>query len=148
MQKEEFNLTQQEQACLLLIQEGFNDIPKEIFTEDVKDRLIALKLVQFDDNPKIGWSITPLGIRAVNTKIAIKYPLHTKLTSYNNVIQTMSDEAKDALLCSQINNHFFDDVPVRTLRVLIQSMIDKGLYRKFGKTLKDKLAKVLSKDNL
>lgn len=149
MQKEhKFTLTKQEQACLLLINEGFQDIPNDIFTAEIKDRLLGLKLLQFDDNPEVGWTITHNGIKAIKTKIAIKYPLHTKLTSYNNVIETMSDDARNALLCSQINNHFYDDVPVTTLRVMIQSFIDKGLYRKFGNKLKSKLLDVLSNDKI
>ena len=146
--KEKFNLTKQEQACLLLINEGFQDIPKSIFTIDIRDRLLNLKLIQFDDNPQVGWTVTHLGVNAVQNNIAIKYPLHSKLTSYNNVISTMSDSAKNALLCAQMNNHFFDDIPVPTLRVFIQSIIDKGLYRKFGNKLKNKLKDVLSSNGL
>lgn len=143
-----FKLSNQEQACLLLIKEGLSLIPKDIFTDTVKSRLLGLKLVQLDDNKETSWTITHLGIKAIDQKVAIKYPLHAKLTNYNNVINTMTDSAKNALLCSQMNNHFFDDIPVPTLRVLIQSFIDKGLYRKFGNELTLKLIDTLSNDKL
>lgn len=136
----DFSLTNTEQAVLLLIKEGMKDIPKSIFDENIKDRLLSLKLIQFDDNPNVGWTITINGERAIQTKIAIKYPLHVrgKIGDYDKVIKTMTDGAKEALACSLVNNHFFDDLSPSTYRVLMQDMLNKQLYRKLGKELGNK----------
>jgi hypothetical protein len=133
----DFALTNTEQAILLLIKEGMKDMPKDIFTPEMKDRLLSLKLIQLDSNPEIGWFITPNGDYAIRTKIAIKYPLHVrgKIGDYDKVIKSMTDSAREALLCAQINNHFFDDIPVASYRVLMQDMINKGLFKKLGKEL-------------
>lgn len=145
--EEDYNLTDVEQACLLLLKDGFKNMPSEIFNEKTKDRLLYLNLIQLDDNKEVKWSLTKQGYKALETKIAIKYPLHVKgkIGDYNKVITTMSDGAKNALLCSQINNHFFDQIPPTTLRVMMQNFLDTGLYKKFGKTLTDKLIEHLQR---
>jgi hypothetical protein len=136
----EFSLTNTEQAILLLVKEGMKDIPKDMFTPEVKNRLLSLKLIQLNSDPELGWSITPIGDHAVKTKIAIKYPLHVrgKIGDYDKVIKSMTDGAAEALLCAQINNHFFDDVPVSSYRILMQDMLNKGLFKKLGKELANK----------
>lgn len=147
--KSDFVLSDVEQAVLLLIKEGLHSIPSNIFTTDVKNRLLDLKLIQFDDNREVGWFITSLGERAVQTKIAIKYPLHVrgKIGDYDKVIETMTDGAKDALACALVNNHFFDDLKVPTFRVLMQDMLTKGLFRKFGKELSVKWLEALENEH-
>ena len=147
-QTDDFSLSKTEQAVLLLIKDGMKEIPSEIFTKEIKDRLLALKLIQFDDNPNVGWFITQHGERAINAKIVIKYPLYVrgKIGDYDKIIKTMSDGAKEALLCAQINNHFYDDIPVSTYRTLMQNMYDKGLFRKMGKELGEKWANILNNE--
>lgn len=143
----DFHLTNSEQAVLLLIKDGMKDVPTSIFTSEVKDRLLSLKLIQFDDNPDNGWMTTQQGDRAVQTKIAIKYPMHVKgkLGDYDKIVRTMTDGAKEALACSLVNNHFFDDLPATIYKVLMQDMLTKGLYRKMGKELGNKW--IISLDN-
>jgi hypothetical protein len=144
----DFELTNTEQAILLLVKEGMKEIPKDIFTPEMKDRLCFLKLIQLDSNPEIGWSTTPAGEYAIRTKIAIKYPLHVrgKIGDYDKVIKTMTDSAREALLCAQINNHFFDDIPVASYRVLMQDMLNKGLFKKLGKELGTKWSHELANE--
>jgi hypothetical protein len=144
----DFALTSTEQAVLLLIKDGMSEIPQAIFTNEVKDRLLSLKLIQFDDNPAFGWTTTHLGDRSIQTKIAIKYPLHVKgkVGDYDKIIKTMTDGAKDALVCAQVNNHFFDDLPNNTFKVLMQDMLNKGLFRKLGKELGNKWRDTLNNE--
>lgn len=127
-------ITDKQKAILLLLNVGYENLPLDIFSVDDKDKLLGKNLIKKSNNY---WDLTDAGKETLKDKIKIKYPLHVngKIGDYNKIIKTMSEDAKNALLVSQMNYGFFDNIPVRTMRVFFQHLLDIGTVRKMGQQL-------------
>lgn len=118
------------------------DIPLDIFKPEHKDYLILHEYIELGED---GYFLTKKGRKYLNknenVQIKIQYPLMKKgkVGSYNNVINTMSPDAANALSCAMIKNDFFKKVSVSNTRVIIQHLIDTKNFHKWGEELIRKL---------
>lgn len=129
-------------SSLILIQQGFKDIPESIFTPEDKDYLVAEGLIQLVDE---GWILTGLG-KAWLEAYSKDYLHYEKLYNYDHDVSRMSDAAVNALVCATINSDkgFYSRLDTKVLRTFMQHLYNIKINRRMGKSLIQKWHKVLS----
>ncbi len=124
------------------------EIPIQVFKESDKDFLILNDYLELTNE---GYNLTKKGLeflqRDPNVKIKIQYPLTVKgrVKSYNKVIQSMSDEASNALCCAMVSNGFFNKISNSNMRIVMQHLIDCDNHYKWGEEIITKLNDKLEK---
>lgn len=145
MKNELIELTDLERVALVLIKEGFVNIPKDILTDEIVDKLLLYKLIETSGQGY--WIITEKGIEITKLKSIIRYALHNrgKVSDYNSTFQTMTPNAKNAALCAMMNSDFISQCPVDTRRVFAQHLLDIKEFKKWGEVLVNKWYEELKK---
>jgi len=116
-----------------------NDIPLSVFKPEDKDYLIANDYVYLDENGS--YILTQLGLEVISKDpsvvIKVQYPLMVKgrVKSYDKVIDTMSVQAANALICSMINNDYLSKITTSNARVFAQHILDTKFHHKWGEKL-------------
>lgn len=114
------------------------EIPLQVFKESDKDFLIKEDYLELTHD---GYSLTKKGqsfmLKDPSVKIKIQYPLTVKgrVKSYNKVIQSMSNEAVNALCCAMVSNGFFNKISTSNTRIVIQHLLDCNNHFKWGEEL-------------
>ena len=132
-------LNNEYKAFLLLLDGGYN-IPKDMLTESKKDQLVQMELIELTSN---GWTLTKKGKEAISNPVKVVYAMHDhngNTGSYDNVLNSMSLNAREALLCSIINKKdYFKNINIKIIRVFIQHLLDININKKWGQKLNTKV---------
>lgn len=114
----------------------------QLYTEEIKNKFLDLKLVVLDTNSK--WSLTDVGKNAIKNKIVIKYPLNKNVGSFDDTISTMSPEALNALFCSLMNHDSFSKINKKTKRTFFQHLLNSNAEKDMGWELINKWKKTIN----
>ena len=131
-----FELSDMQQACLLIIRAG-KDYELTKSWKEIIATLLELELIQFKPNTdQKELMLTITGQACLAKGVMIKYPLYVgNVGSYNNVVRSMNENATNALVCAMINERSFDKVPQITARVLGQHLLDINFWKLWGSVL-------------
>lgn len=102
------------------------------------DTLYAMGLIQLIPNTA-RFMLTIKGEEILQSNKIKKEYLSIGKPDYNNVLNMMSDNEVNALICAAMNERIFDKIPTATARVLGQHMLDTKFYHKFGLVLISKM---------
>lgn len=129
-------LTDLQHIILLMIRDGRDYELSKKWTKQIES-VEKLGLIQNKPNIEGELMLTIKGQECLMKGVMIKYPLHSKgdVGSYNEVISSMNDGARNALLCAMMNERAFDNIQKDTARTFGQHLLDIGFYKKWGSIL-------------
>lgn len=128
------SVTNEHVASMLLIQQGFQDIPESVFHEDIKSDLDAWGFAHLTSS---GWYLTDTGKDFLYTNNVSRSMTKAELGNYDKTIANMSDSAVNALTRAQINakHGFYNRLGPTEIRILMQHLLNIQVNKRMGKEL-------------